>query len=90
MDNNIKKILLFIAALCVIAFVISMIITMSKFDNIQMQLTQNYSTVGEKCQRNDRQYPEGKVPGSYLGLNRAERAELLRRFVSNNPNLIVN
>jgi hypothetical protein len=41
----------------------------------------------EKCQNKDnRQYPEGKVPGSYLGLSTAERDNLLTKFVNNNPN----
>ena len=41
----------------------------------------------DKCQNKDnRQYPEGKVPGSYLGLSTAERDNLLTKFVNNNPN----
>ena len=41
----------------------------------------------DKCQNDNREYPEGKVPGSYLGLTTAERNNLLTRFVNNNPNL---
>ena len=36
------------------------------------------------CQQDNRQYPEGKVPGSYLGLNQSERDGLLTKFVMDN------
>ena len=29
------------------------------------------------CQRDNREYPEGNVPGSYLGLNTIEKNQLL-------------
>ena len=38
------------------------------------------------CQKDNRSYPEGKVPGSYLGLNKPERDGLLTKFVMDNPN----
>jgi hypothetical protein len=44
-----------------------------------------YSNSG--CEQNDRQYPEGNIPGSYLGLNKYEQEGLLKNFIMNNPNL---
>ena len=82
MENTHKIGLLIIAVL----IVIYMLFYKSNFNNIEMQMSQNYSTPGN-CIRNDREYPEGNIPGSYLGLNRWERAELLKRFIDNNPNL---
>ena len=34
--------------------------------------------------RNDRYYPMGKVPGSYLGLTKAEQDGLLINFINDN------
>ena len=33
-----------------------------------------------------REYPQGKVPGSYLGLTNAEKEGLLTNFILDNPN----
>jgi hypothetical protein len=77
------KTILFIIFVLAILYLLS---CKSKFNNIEMQMNQNYSTPGN-CIRNDREYPEGKIPGSYLGLNRYERAELLKRFIDNSPYL---
>ena len=33
-----------------------------------------------------REYPQGKVPGSYLGLTNAEKEGLLTKFILDNPN----
>ena len=44
---------------------------------------QNTSLFGDMCERDNRQYPEGKVPGSNL----FNKSDLLKNFIRNNPNL---
>lgn len=43
----------------------------------------NTSLFGDMCQRDNRQYPEGQVPGSAL----FNKSDLLKNFIRNNPNL---
>jgi hypothetical protein len=45
-------------------------------------LNNNYGTLG--CSHNNRQQPEGNVPGSWLGLNKSEQQQLLTKFVNDN------
>ena len=52
---------LLIIFLCII-FIILAVIKISKFTPLYPQ----------DCKKNDRYYPQGKVPGSYLGLNKFE------------------
>jgi len=71
-------------ALCVLLLLIVVLINYtSKFGNITEILNSNYNS---GCQRDNRQYPEGKVPASYMGLNQYEREGLLTKFVNNDPN----
>ena len=48
-------------------------------------LNNNYNNMG--CSSGNRVYPSGRVPGSYLGLTEAEKQNLLKDFINNNPNL---
>jgi hypothetical protein len=34
------------------------------------------------CNKDERLFPEGNIPGEYLGLNKYEKDELARRFVT--------
>ena len=67
----------------VIILLISAVTTKSGF--IGDILSSNYGSVG--CTKENRVYPSGKVPGSYLGLTQAERANLLKEFIDNNSYL---
>jgi hypothetical protein len=40
------------------------------------------------CNENKRLYPEGKVPGSYLGMNKYTEDQLTRKFNKNGNHLI--
>ena len=74
----------FLMGLCVsLLFIVILINYKSKFGNISEILNSNYNS---GCQRDNRQYPEGKVPASYMGLNQYEREGLLTKFVNNDPN----
>ena len=66
--------LIFIAVLFISIVVI---ISRSSFDGL------NY-----ECNENTRLYPEGKVPGSYLGMNKYTEDQLTRKFNKNGDNLI--
>ena len=55
--------------------------SVSKFGDISGILNNNYNS---GCEQDNRQYPECKVPGSYLGLNKPERDGLLTKFVMDN------
>jgi hypothetical protein len=52
--------------------------------NINYILNGNYNNNG--CSRENRVYPSGKIPGSYLGLTQAERENLLKLFINDNKN----
>jgi hypothetical protein len=49
-------------------------------------LNDNYNNQG--CSMENRVYPSGKIPGSYLGLTEAERNGLLKDFIMNDRNKI--
>ena len=66
-----------------IILLISAVTTKSGF--IGGILNTNYGSA--ECTRENRAYPSGKVPGSYLGLTQAERDNLLRDFIDNNTYL---
>jgi len=78
---NCNKLLLLLSALLVV--VLALLINKSKF--IGNILNDNYTTNG--CIHENRQIPEGRVPGSWLNLNNAERRQILENYVTNNPNL---
>lgn len=69
--------ILLLLTIVIIAF------TKSKFGDISGILNDNYTTRG--CSYDNRQVPEGNVPGSYLGLSDVEKNQLLRNFVNDNP-----
>jgi hypothetical protein len=65
--------------------VVIIALTKSNFGNLNPLaiLNNNYNTRG--CSYDNREVPEGKVPGSYLGLSEVEKNQLLRNFVNDNP-----
>lgn len=67
-----------------IVFVL-MIITLFVFTNKSTFMEMNYGS----CTRDNRNYPQGKVPGSYLGLTPAEKEGLLVNFILNDPNKMI-
>jgi hypothetical protein len=67
-----------------IVFVL-MIITLIVFTNKSTFMEMNYGS----CTRDNRNYPQGKVPGSYLGLTPAEKEGLLVNFILNDPNKMI-
>ena len=69
--------MIYIIVILVIALVLFFVYNKSTFID-QMSST---FTCDEKP------YPQGNVPGSYLGLTPSERSGLLKRFINNNPNL---
>jgi len=54
-------------------------LNISGFTNISDLLNQNY----KECNRENRVYPSGKVPGSYLGLTKAEKDNIFQSYVEN-------
>ena len=79
MNCNNLLIALSLGLLTVLVLII--VFSKSKFNKITI-IEQNYTN--DSCINNDRFYPEGKVPGSYLGLTKAEKDNLLRKFVLDN------
>jgi len=67
-----------------IVFVL-IIITLVIFTNKSTFMEMNYGS----CTRDNRNYPQGKVPGSYLGLSQSEREGLLVNFILNDPNKMI-
>ena len=67
-----------------IVFVL-MIVTLFVFTNKSTFMEMNYGS----CTRDNRNYPQGKVPGSYLGLTPSEREGLLVNFILNDPNKMI-
>ena len=80
MNCNNLLIALSLGLLAVLVLII--VFSKSKFNHINTIVEQNYTN--DSCMNNDRFYPEGKVPGSYLGLTKAEKDNLLRKFVLDN------
>jgi hypothetical protein len=77
-DCNTLLIVLIIILLIVI---IILCCKKSTFGSINDILNNNYGSGG--CTSENRQFPEGKVPGSYLGLSDSEKNNLLKKFVDN-------
>ena len=69
-----------------LVIIIIAILMYSKSTFVGEILNQNYNSTG--CTRENRSFPSGHIPGSYFGLTNAERENLLKRFIENNPNLI--
>jgi hypothetical protein len=67
-----------------IVFVL-LIVTLFVFTNKSTFMEMNYGS----CTRDNRNYPQGKVPGSYLGLTPAEKEGLLVNFILNDPNKMI-
>lgn len=66
----------------VVLVIVIIVLTYTKSTFIDDILTNNYGN----CTRDNRNYPQGKVPGSYMGLTPAEREGLFVNFVLNDPN----
>ena len=66
----------------VVLVIVIIVLTYTKSTFIDDILTNNYGN----CTRDNRSYPQGKVPGSYMGLTPAEREGLFVNFVLNDPN----
>ena len=79
MDKNI------LIGLTVLSLVSLLLVSLTKDTFIDSLLNDNYSKRG--CTRENRYYPTGKIPGSYLGLTEAERQGLLKDFINNNAYL---
>ena len=67
------KLVILLVALLIALFIAMYFIKSTFIDEI------NYKS----CTRDNREYPEGRVPGSYLGLNKYEREGLLEKFIKN-------
>jgi hypothetical protein len=65
--------------------VVSIFVLSSKSTFVDDILFSNYDSVG--CTAEDRSTPSGHIPGSYFGLTKAERENLLKNFINYNPNL---
>ena len=59
-----------IRILCLVLILLIVFINRSNFTNVY------------KCNKDERLFPEGNIPGEYLGLNKYEKDELARRFVT--------
>ena len=83
MDN----VIIIILAVVVLFYLLSK----SKFERIETVYNKNYNTQKEppSCDYNaqNRVYPSGKVPGSYLGLSNQEKENLLVRFLEYNGSI---
>ena len=71
--------------LIVLILVVAFCLMNNKSTFIDQIVNQNYNSTG--CTREDRSFPSGHIPGSYFGLTKAERENLLKLFIENNPNL---
>ena len=73
---------LIILSICIIIF---LFYKHSKSNFINQIAEQNYNnaSVPTSCnfETENRPYPSGKIPGSYLGLSKQEQETLLKRFV---------
>lgn len=67
--------LIILVIFLVIILVIILVFKSSNFTSLYPQ----------DCKKNDRPYPQGKVPGSYLGLNKFETDGMLTKFINNAP-----
>ena len=81
MERSILTPALLTLALLTIALLIN---SNSKDTFIGNILNDNYNK--KKCTNENRYYPMGKIPGSYLGLTEAEKQGLLKDFINNNVN----
>jgi hypothetical protein len=71
--------------LIVLTVLVAVCLINNKSTFIDQIVNDNYTSTG--CTREDRSFPSGHIPGSYLGLTKAERENLLKKFIENNPNL---
>ena len=65
--------------------IVTLVIFTTKSTFIDDILKNNYGS----CTRDDRNYPQGKVPGSYLTLTPAEKNNLFVQFINNDPNKMI-
>ena len=73
-----------IALLSFAAFLILLFFISQKSGFTNFILNDNYTNKG--CSSENRVYPSGNVPGSYLGLTEAEKNGLLKDFIMNDKN----
>ena len=66
----------------IVLVIVIILLTYTKSTFIDDILTNNYGN----CTRDNRHYPQGKIPGSYLTLTKPEREGLFVNFVLNDPN----
>jgi hypothetical protein len=78
---NCNTLLMILSFLLLATVLVIVFYPISKFGDTL--LNNNYNS---GCEKENRQYPEGNIPGSYLGLNKIEREGLLTNFVNNDPN----
>jgi hypothetical protein len=71
--------------LIILILILIVVIFFNKSTFIDQIVNQNYNSTG--CTRENRSFPSGHLPGSYLGLTKAEQANILKKFIENNPNL---
>jgi len=83
MDNNLVLLALIVVGIYVLS--------RSKFQDIEQTYKQNYDNQSNPpaCDYTleNRPYPSGKVPASYLGLSAQERQQLLVKFMEYNGTL---
>ena len=89
-DKFNKKIFLFLFIL-ILSIIIGIIIINFMKSNFEQAdendlISENYSEMG--CERENRSFPSGHLPGSYLGLNSATKMNLFPSFYKNSSNNI--
>ena len=70
-----------IAIIVIIIIIILVLNSKSRFDSSNENINEDYDSVG--CVRDNRNFPQGKLPGSYLGLNDASKMNLFPSFYKN-------
>ena len=72
--------------LAVAAFLLVIVFFVQKSGFVADIANLNYTNQG--CTQENRVYPSGNIPGSYLGLTLAEQQGLLKDFIMNDRNKI--
>jgi hypothetical protein len=61
--------------LILIILIVFVELTKNNFENVNPSMNDNY-----ECNENKRLFPEGKIPGNYLGLNKYNLDNLTKKF----------
>jgi len=80
-----KNVLVIGTGVVIVLMIITLVIFTKKSTFIDDILTNNYGS----CTRDDRNYPQGKVPGSYLTLTPTEKNNMFVQFINNDPNKMI-